>query len=83
LMTWCQGRCSWICWWIKSFWCMKEGHCCWGSIWIIPCRQLYCGWKIESEEVALECIDVNEFIDPTTPDGTWNDWIFGGWFLYK
>jgi hypothetical protein len=29
--------------------------------------------KTELEEYALECVDVNEFIDCTTPDGGWND----------
>ena len=29
--------------------------------------------KIKFEEDALENVDVNEFIYPTTPDGAWND----------
>jgi hypothetical protein len=33
--------------------------------------------KIELEEDALECVDVNEFIDRTTPDGGWNDQVSG------
>jgi hypothetical protein len=37
--------------------------------------------KIELEEVALEGVDVNEFIDRTTPDGGRKDRISGGRFL--
>jgi hypothetical protein len=33
--------------------------------------------KIELEEDALECVDVNEFIDHTAPDGGWNVRISG------
>jgi hypothetical protein len=33
--------------------------------------------KIELEKVALECVDANEFIDRTTPDGGWKDQISG------
>jgi hypothetical protein len=33
--------------------------------------------KIELEEVALECVDTNEFIDHTTPDGGLKDRISG------
>ena len=33
--------------------------------------------KIELEEVALEGVDVNEFIDRTTPDGGRKDRISG------
>ncbi len=29
--------------------------------------------KIGLEEDTLECVDVNEFTDCTTPDGGWND----------
>ena len=29
--------------------------------------------KIEVEEHALECVDVNEFIDRTTLNGGWSD----------
>ena len=39
--------------------------------------------KIDLKEDALEYIDVNEFIDRTTPDGGWNDWISSWWFLYE
>ena len=37
--------------------------------------------KIELEEVTLEGVDVNEFIDRTRPDGGWKDRISGWRFL--
>ena len=37
--------------------------------------------KIELEEVALEGVDVNEFIDRTRPDGGRKDQISGWRFL--
>jgi hypothetical protein len=43
-----------------------------GVVELFPAADFTMDGKIDLEEDALEYVNVNEFIDCTTPDGGWN-----------